>query len=169
MKYCNIDLSLAPVNSFVIATYVTGVEVGIFNGNEFSFGTKHYENDLLELHIFDETKEFRAIKSKNQFRTAVITESEKTKDKYIGYDTSISEDTYFFGERFIENEGNITTLIDKGQQKEFYFKFTKEQFDAGMTLKVINYIDFDENDMLFIKNYRLAGIYFGGKIYDEMG
>ncbi|MCL2159685.1 MAG: CRISPR-associated protein Csx19 [Oscillospiraceae bacterium] len=158
MLYNNIDLADAPSPAFAMCTYITGVEFGTYSNGTFSWADKaeHKEADLLELHIFNETKEFRAIISGQKPVLTLTIEEDKSK-----YDDYLDEHMRFFGEEYVETDGNITKLIDKGCSKDFYLSITKEQFYDGITLGVRNYIKYDENDMIQIVNYRLLGLFSG--------
>ena len=158
MQYSNIDLSEAPSPAFAMCSYISGVEFGTYSGGAFSWKDKHREEDLLELHIFDETKEFRAVLSGCKFIKALI--SEEKDQEYL------DEYMRLFGEEYKNAKSNITILTDKGHSKEFYINITGEQFKKGITLGVRNYIKYDENDMIQIVNYRLLGL-FSGKTDEE--
>lgn len=81
-----------------------------------------YECDLLlELHLFNDTKEYRYVKAKN-------------KDIEILIDDSV-EHTYTYKE-VINVDSDINNEIKK--------------------ITVINYIDYTDDDLLTIKNYRLC-------------
>ena len=161
MLYNNIDLADAPSPAFAMCNYITGVEFGIYSGGAFSWKDKHEESDLLELHIFDEKVEFRAIRSEGQF--VKLTISEKSEPENNSF---FDEYMRFFGEEYVKVQDNITTLIDKGHKKDFYINISKDQFDDGITLGVRNYINYDENDMIRVVNYRLLGL-FSGKSKNE--
>jgi CRISPR-associated protein (TIGR03984 family) len=149
MAYNEIDLSGAPTDALAYAVYTDGVEFGTFDGNEFSFTkpTTHKKENLLELHIFDETKEFRVLYSQSL-------------DKYVmsqieGEGEHIDEYMLFYGEKVIEQQGNATILEDMGRKKTFYLNLPEGKIYLG----VRNYLGYDETGMVTVSNYRLLGLY----------
>ena len=86
--------------------------------------------DLLELHLFDDEKEYRYIKKrKGNVEVCVDDESVSYDDKYM--------------ER-------IYTLEKEAEKPE---KQAKSSF-----VEVVNYITYDENDLMAITNYRLKEV-----------
>ena len=89
------------------------------------------EEDLLELHCFDENKEYRYMDGK---------------DKVIS--NQDGDDTY---------EENVITLHKKnGTEDESIDQ--RDHLEQRLKVMVVNYIEYDENDMLRIKNYRLKEV-----------
>lgn len=89
---------------------------------------ENLEVNLLELHLFDKEKEYRYIKKRK------------------GYiETEISDKT-------VERD-------DKYEEIIFTLKKNQEKPDENHgQVKVINYIKYDENDLLTIQDYRLAEV-----------
>lgn len=117
------------------------------------------KNGLQQLHIFDKTQEYRALKSGNlhlekTFRDEMFPENEA----YI----SIEDKLCFWGDEWISSGKNVTVLKEKGQEREFYFPVSEEDFKKGLYIKVVNYLKYDENNMLNLAAYRLAGVCAGG-------
>ena len=89
---------------------------------------ENLEVNLLELHLFDKEKEYRYIKKRK------------------GYiETEISDKT-------VERDDKYAAII-------FTLKKNQEKPDENHgQVKVINYIKYDENDLLTIQDYRLAEV-----------
>jgi len=159
MKFEDIDFKDAPKNGFIMASYISGVEFGRYENETYAFKDKYPNSEVLEIHIFNKDKEFRVIKvSNNDFIVKLIDGKNKNgiEDEYI------EEGMMFFGqETFVKSENGVTTLKERGVKKDFYFSLTKEQHDKLLRLKVRNYIEYDEDDMIYIKNYRIVGLYSG--------
>ena len=60
-----LELSQAPNPAFVIAYYGAEVEIGYWDGMAFSYCKNRNlsEEDLMEIHIFNEATEFRAVRN----------------------------------------------------------------------------------------------------------
>ena len=87
---------------------------------------------LLELHLFDENKEYRYInKRKGQIEVCI-------EDAKVKHD-DIYEETIF---TLNPAQGEEHISADKAQNK----------------VGVVNYITYDENDLMFISNYRLKEV-----------
>lgn len=83
-----------------------------------------YERDsLLELHLFDTTKEYRYIKTRNKVIEGLIDDSFKHTDTY---------------NEVISVDNNMNNEIKK--------------------IKIVNYIDYTEDDLLTIINYRMQEV-----------
>ena len=89
---------------------------------------KNLQNKLLELHLFDETKEYRYIKARNG-----------------EIETVISDDTVEHQDQYTER---IFTLADKKENPD----------ENSGRIEVINYITYDEDDLMRIQNYRLKEV-----------
>jgi len=180
MKYNNIDLSEAPTPAYVLCTFTDGVEFGYFDGKTFSFDDyeKHEPSNLLELRIFNEEREFRAIYSQSRkdyiytnihdggnytiihgvrFLHSSTSLSDEQNDIKSDEIWMIDEDMHLFGESYIGCQNGITTFQDRGATKNFYLSLPNEP----LSIRVRNYLTYDENDMVVLENYRLVGIYAG--------
>lgn len=104
----------APDSGIMYALYVDRVVYKDYHKEDL-LNDSTLEDKLLELHLFDENKEYRLIKARNKDIECVIEDSSDYDDKY--------EETIFVG-----NNKKIT---------------------------VINYIKYDEDDLLHFVNYRL--------------
>ena len=83
--------------------------------------------DLLELHLFDDTKEYRFIrKQKGDVEVCI-------EDSTVSYDDYYTEQIYTLA-------GNAETLDETSKRN---------------LVEVVNYIIYDENDLMTIPNYRL--------------
>lgn len=118
-----IDLTKAPDRGIWYAVYTDRIEYTDYEKNE---TTILADNKLLELHIFDDTREFRVIRRRDQ---SLI-------EKIISDVECASEDTY--EETIYVNRKGIDNASP-----------SKEQ------VTVVNYIEYDDNDLLKISNYRL--------------
>lgn len=118
-----IDLTKAPDRGIWYAVYTDRIEYTDYEKNE---TTILADNKLLELHIFDDTREFRVIRRRDQ---SLI-------EKIIFDVECASEDTY--EETIYVNRKGIDNA-----------SLSKEQ------VTVVNYIEYDDNDLLKISNYRL--------------
>lgn len=88
------------------------------------------EEDLLEFHCFDAKKEYRYINDKEK----VITDEDYTE---------------FY-------EETVVTLYKKDGTLDSIDQ--RDQLDQRLKVTVVNYIDYDENDLLRIINYRLKEV-----------
>ena len=88
------------------------------------------EEDLLEFHCFDAKKEYRYIDRKE----LVITDEDYTE---------------FY-------EETVVTLYKKNGTLESIDQ--RDQLENRLKVTVVNYIDYDENDLLRIINYRLKEV-----------
>ena len=86
--------------------------------------------DLLELHLFDDTKEYRFIR-KRKGDVEVFIE-----------DSTVSHDDYYT-EQIYTLAGNAETLDETSKRN---------------LVEVVNYIIYDENDLMTIPNYRLKEV-----------
>ena len=127
-------LEKAPEQGWILIYSRQGVSFCRYQ-NKADAETQLIEEQMLEAHLFDETKEARAIISRN---TSEICTSGPAPSRWIvtaimdnGMDTL--NDQYLLDDRFLDSS-------------------------IGRKLTVISYIDFNENDQAFIKDYRLAGI-----------
>lgn len=170
MIYHNINLAEAPSPAFVLCIYTDGVEFGIYTGQNFSFENRtcHLPENMIELHIFDCDKEFRAVYS--QSRDAYIIATVKRTDTDREHQSEgiieenkekqcyryIDEGMHLFGEGHREHRQNSeTSMRDKGMKKTFYMELP----DNKISLYVRNYLTFDKNHMVVLHNYRLLGLF----------
>lgn len=121
------NLDCAPERGTLYALYVDRVEYKKYEKKEL-FMEKDLEENLLELHLFDDREEYRYIKTRSGEIQKLI------KDSSVIYD-----------ELYIEQ---IYTLNDKKERTE----------GASDCVEVVNYITFDENDFIRIENYRLKEV-----------
>ena len=148
--------------AYIYAAYRTHVDFGIYEGEAID------ETDLLELHIFNSTMEFRAVysKFKNSF---IISEIEQDMtDKYIDdkmmlYGTEMHEDnnTIAVTENGRTHNFRMTGSIEKLRFGDPSQKVL-EAFNNDDCLYVRNYYAYDSNDLLYLEGYRLLGITQGG-------
>lgn len=180
-----LDLSQAPNPAFVIAYYGAEVEVGYWDGTEISYqkNRKLPEEDLIEIHIFDETTEFRAVRTEKKDGWQVLVlkddciieqikqaESEIENAYYCGQsdqiefckeDHILDEYMDFFGEEWISGEKGSTLLQDQKRKKTIYLTISSDQVKQGLSLGVRNYLIYDMDDKIAVYNYRLTGIFSG--------
>ena len=91
------------------------------------------EKDLLELHLFDSTREYRYIKKRKGDIEVCID------DTTVTYDDSYTERIYTL------KEGTEILEDSSGQGDR-------------TCIEVVNYISYDENDLMNITNYRLKEV-----------
>lgn len=182
-KYKDADLSLnqeklleAPQCGYILIYFQTGMEFGTYQKvtcirdgvktadiQSACLDLEKYKDGakLLELHLFDQKKEYRAVyKQSGAFLENII--SDETVERTVsgreleGLDTQKVEYQLLYGSsyEYSAERGGILAAQD-GNKKFFYLPDPK---GADLYLKIVNYIDYDE-DMLVIANYRLAGIY----------
>ena len=121
------DFSKIPEKGTMYALYMDKMVYRRYNREELQEDTALTEK-LLELHLFDETMEYRYIK------------------KRIGeIEVLISDDTVEHQDLYTEK------IITLGNKKE------KPDRDSGC-VEVVNYITYDENDLMRIENYRLREV-----------
>lgn len=100
---------------------------------------KELENDeLLELHLFDDVKEYRCI----------LSESRRFSSDGAGYYIEAVVDQYFG-----EDEKNKDTLLSNTYEETVFLE--NGYGDKKSRIVVINHICYDENGMAKIDNYRL--------------
>jgi len=86
--------------------------------------------DLLEIHLFDAEKEWRAISSRRHGWKSVLVSDAGQTDKL--------EENVYLGEEFK---------------------------NVGEKLRIVNYLTYDENSMIHVNNYRMAGV---GESYETI-
>lgn len=152
MQRCEFESNVKEMSgeSWIMAMYRTGVEFGTWNGN-FPWGNKHREEDLLELHIFNKEKECRSVYSerKKDFIREVI------KDKNT---QKIESKMLLLGEEFVTSGKGFYLVRESGREKKIYLDKTREEFEKGIYIKVVDYFDFDENMLMYHSGYRMTGI-----------
>ena len=121
-----ITIANAPEKGYVLVYFRTGIVFQAYDGNLEEVLTQYPNDQLLELHAFDEQKEYRVVMGESGMITAgIIRDHDKEETKT---ETVVLEDRYQSDKRL----GGLSQL------------------------KIVNYIDYDANGMLFIRNYRIA-------------
>ena len=121
------NLSNIPEQGILYALYTDKVKYEKYKKEEF-LEDPHLAEKLLELHLFDDTREYRYIKTRRgEMETLISDETAEHQDIYTE---------------------KILTL---GNKKE------KPDKDSGF-VEVVNYITYDENDLMRIGNYRLKEV-----------
>lgn len=121
------DFSKIPEKGTMYALYMDKMVYRKYDRRELLEDTA-LEEKLLELHLFDENREYRYIKK----RTGEI-------EALISDDTVEHQDVY------------AEKIITLGNKKE------KPDKESGL-VEVVNYITYDENDLMRIENYRLREV-----------
>lgn len=120
------ELLKAPERGMLYALYTDRMEYRPYEREDLLLKEKDLQKNLLELHLFDEKKEYRFIKKrKGELEVVVGDEGRNYDDLYI--------------------------------EKIFTQKDEKEKNHASC-IEVVNYLVYDENDLLKIKNYRLKEV-----------
>lgn len=88
-----------------------------------------FQDNLIEMHLFDEEKEYRYVRLSG--------------GKVI--------------EKLISDESELGKNISSEKKAEY--TYTEKIYTTGENVvKVVNYISYDENDIMMINNYRLQGV-----------
>ena len=117
------DISRAPEKGIMYALYEDRVEYHRYRREELP---EDIAENLLELHLFDESMEYRFVRtSRGEIEVCV--------DDHVRHDDIYTEEIYTL---------NLDT----------------EEPDRKHRIAVVNYITFDENDMMSILNYRLKEV-----------
>lgn len=120
------ELLKAPERGMLYALYTDRMEYRPYEREDLLLKEKDLQKNLLELHLFDEKKEYRFIKKrKGELEVVVCDERKDYDDLYI--------------------------------EKIFTQEDEKEKNHASC-IEVVNYLVYDENDLLRIKNYRLKEV-----------
>ena len=120
------ELLKAPERGMLYALYTDRMEYRPYEREDLLLKEKDLQKNLLELHLFDEKKEYRFIKKrKGELEVVVCDERKDYDDLYI--------------------------------EKIFTQEDEKEKNHASC-IEVVNYLVYDENDLLKIKNYRLNAL-----------
>lgn len=120
------ELLKAPEHGMLYALYTDRMEYRPYEREDLLLKEKDLQKNLLELHLFDEKKEYRFIKKrKGELEVVVCDEKKDYDDLYI--------------------------------EKIFTQEDEKEKNHASC-IEVVNYLVYDENDLLKIKNYRLKEV-----------
>ena len=123
-----IDLSRAPKRGIIYALFRDRVVFERYSIEKLE-KSRFEGNNLLELHLFDEDMEYRVIR----------TRMNGCKEMVISDDTAGAEDIY---------EEEVLLAGRDADSRE----------NLADTVKVVNYINYDENDLLKICGYRLQEV-----------
>lgn len=88
-----------------------------------------FQDNLIEMHLFDEEKEYRYVRLSG--------------GKVI--------------EKLISDESELGKNISSEKKAEYTYTEKIYTSDENV-VKVVNYISYDENDIMMINNYRLQGV-----------
>ena len=120
------ELLKAPERGMLYALYTDRMEYRPYEREDLLLKEKDLQKNLLELHLFDEKKEYRFIKKRKGETEIVVSEDEQDYD-------------------------------DLYTERIFTQKEEKEKNHAS-SIEVVNYLVYDENDLLKIKKYRLKEV-----------
>ena len=120
------ELLKAPELGMLYALYTDRMEYRPYEREDLLLKEKDLQKNLLELHLFDEKKEYRFIKKRKGETEIVVSEDEQDYD-------------------------------DLYTERIFTQKEEKEKNHAS-SIEVVNYLVYDENDLLKIKKYRLKEV-----------
>ena len=125
-----IDIAKAPDVGTIYATYLNKVVYQKYD-KEIIQSELLNETDLLELHLFDSKEEYRVVKSRVRgLITSLINDQTAEADDY-------------YEEKVYVLPSNVEKL---------------ENTEKSSKVGVVNYIRYDENDMLQVINYRLKEV-----------
>ena len=126
------NLLNAPEQGMMYALYIDRVVYRPYKREQLE-SKEQLMKDLLELHLFDSKKEYRYIKKqKCEIETYID-------DTTVTYDDSYTERIYTLKE-------GTEILEDSSRQGD------------RTCIEVVNYISYDENDLMNITNYRLKEV-----------
>lgn len=120
------NINLAPEKGIMYALYIDRMVFQEYTKDQLTKDA-YLEDKLLEMHLFDENKEYRYIKSRLKKIECVIDDSIEHEDKYV-------ETTY------------IQSNLDE------------EVTSSSNRVNVVNYIQYNDEDLLTITNYRLQEV-----------
>lgn len=120
------NINLAPEKGIMYALYIDRMVFQEYTKDQLSKDA-YLEDKLLEMHLFDENKEYRYIKSRLKEIECIIDDSIEHEDVYV-------ESTY------------IQSNLDE------------EVTSSTNRVNVVNYIQYDADDLLTITNYRLQEV-----------
>lgn len=130
-----IDFNKIPEKGILYAVFTDKILYKKYNKNTLDKSVLQ-DIQLLEAHLFDKEKEYRYIKTARKKQNYI---EEVIDDKMIYDDGKKCDDTY------IESVYILGSSVDK-------------QDDLKEKVEVVNYIRYDENDLMQIINYRLKEI-----------
>lgn len=120
------NINLAPEKGIMYALYIDRMVFQEYTKDQL-LKNAYLEDKLLEMHLFDENKEYRYIKSRLKDIECVIDDTVKHDDIYV-------ESTY------------IQSNLDE------------EVTSSSNRVNVVNYIQYNDEDLLTITNYRLQEV-----------
>ena len=120
------NINLAPDKGIMYALYIDRMVFQEYTKDQL-LKDAYLEDKLLEMHLFDENKEYRYIKSRLKDIECVIDDIVKHDDIYV-------ESTY------------IQSNLDE------------EVTSSSNRVNVVNYIQYNDEDLLTITNYRLQEV-----------
>lgn len=148
--------------SYIYAVYRKKITFGLYKNQNIQ------TEELLELHIFNSEKEYRAVFStaKNHFIESI---TENLTEYYI------DDKMMLYGTQLERIDDNKAAMKENGRTQIFDLpniipkltfgnpsKFEEEPLKADDCLYVRNYYSFDKNNLLYLKGYRMMGITKGG-------
>ena len=132
------ELLKAPEHGMLYALYTDRMEYRPYEREDLPL-KEELQKNLLELHLFDEKKEYRFIKKRKR-KTEIEEEGTEIGEEI---EVVVSDEEKGYDDLYIER---IFTQKDE-----------KEKNHASC-IEVVNYLVYDENDLLKIKNYRLKEV-----------
>ena len=165
-----LELSQAPNPAFVIAYYGAEVEIGYWDGMAFSYCKNRNlsEEDLMEIHIFNEATEFRAVRNCETGEWQMLLLEDESILEQIKQNEKMIEETYYcgqseeiefcredhildeymdiFGEEWIFGSNGSIVLQDQIRKKTVYLTILAYQVKEGLYLGVMNYCIYEEED-----------------------
>ena len=120
------NINLAPEKGIMYALYIDRMVFQEYTKDQL-LKDAYLEDKLLEMHLFDENKEYRYIKSRLKEIECVIDDSIEHEDVYV-------KSTY------------IQSNLDE------------EVTSSSNRVNVVNYIQYNADDLLTITNYRLQEV-----------
>ncbi len=135
------NLASAPKRGILYALYIDRVVYADYIREQLP-SEEELTRDLLELHLFDAVKEYRYIKKRASEIEICIS------DDTVQYDDIYTETIYTVKRGGSGSGSSIRPDIDAAGDG-------KAEYDR---IKVVNYITYDDNDLMTIRNYRLQEV-----------
>lgn len=135
------NLASAPKRGILYALYIDRVVYADYIREQLP-SEEELTHDLLELHLFDAVKEYRYIKKRAGEIEICIS------DDTVQHDDIYTETIYTVKRGGSGSYSSIRPDIDAAGDG-------KAEYDR---IKVVNYITYDDNDLMTIRNYRLQEV-----------
>jgi len=144
-------------NAFSFAVFTDQTLIGNWDGEQFTFYKECKEENLRELTVFNENKQYKFFYSLSGKKwLSDITDN--TSDKFF------ENDVFVKGKNFMGYDGNFSLIEEDGTVLALPIKLTanKDQ-KTSAKIRIRDYYDFDENNSLIHTGTRLVKFISGGE------